>query len=151
MLEVDNPLDLLQYAGRTLGISDWVLVDQPMIDAFAQTTGDHQWIHVDVARAEREAPVGKTIAHGYLVLSLLPRMNQQIYKIRNRKRSLNYGLNKLRFMSPVPSGARIRLHQKIKGVESVKGGYQIAFDAHIEIEGVERPALVAEPLTLVFV
>jgi acyl dehydratase len=78
-------------------------------------------------------------------------MNQQIYKIRNRKRSLNYGLNKLRFMSPVPSGARIRLHQKIKGVESVKGGYQIAFDAHIEIEGVERPALVAEPLTLVFV
>lgn len=150
MVEVEDPLDLQQYVGKTLGVSDWLAVDQEMIDAFAKTTGDDQWIHVDVERATQEMPGGKTIAHGYLVLSLLPRLNRQVYRIKSRKRSLNYGLNKVRFLNQVQSGDRIRLNQSIKAVEEMKGGKLVSFTATIEIEGKERPALIAEPMTLVF-
>ena len=148
MLEVDTPADLAAHVGQPLGTSDWVLIDQAMIDAFAQATGDHQWIHVDVERARRESPGGKTIAHGYLTLSLLPRLTQQIYAIKHRSRNINYGSNKVRFTAPVPSGSRVRLHQTLTAVEPVLGGVRLTFASTVEIEGSDRPALVAETLAL---
>ena len=145
MLVVQTPQDLKQHIGKTLGPSDWLTVDQPMIDKFAEATGDHQWIHVDVERAKKEMPGGKTIAHGYLTLSLLPRLSPQLLKVEKRKRGLNYGSNKIRFTNTVPAGSRIRLKQTIKNVEDVEGnGVRITSELVIEVEGQERPALVAE-------
>src|SRR5213083_1878572 len=105
-LVVEYPKDLKEHIGRELGPSDWMTVDQAMIDRFAEATGDHQWIHVDVERAKREMPGGKTIAHGYLTLSLLPRLSHGILHIRKRSRGINYGSNKVRFTAPVPAGSR---------------------------------------------
>jgi MaoC dehydratase-like protein len=99
VLEVDTPSHLAALVGKPLGTSEWVTVDQAMIDTFAEATGDHQWIHVDVERAKREMPGGKTIAHGYLTLSLLPRLGDSTYRIRNMSRAINYGTNKMRFAS----------------------------------------------------
>jgi acyl dehydratase len=141
MLEVDRPADMKAYVGKPVGTSEWVLVDQPMINAFAAATGDHQWIHVDVDRAKRDMPGGKTIAHGYLTLSLLPRLGDTIYRIRQSSRAINYGTNKVRFTSMVPSGSRVRLHQVLKGVEDVKGGIRMIFECTVELEGNEKPAL----------
>jgi len=122
-------------------------VDQAMIDKFAEVTGDHQWIHVDVERAKKEMPGGKTIAHGYLTLSLLPRLAPTLLKVNRRKRGVNYGSNKIRFTNPVPAGSRIRLKQTIKNVEDVPdNGVRITSEMVIEVEGQERPALVAEVL-----
>jgi acyl dehydratase len=147
MLTVETPQDLKQHIGKTLGPSDWVTVDQAMIDKFAEVTGDHQWIHVDVERAKKEMPGGKTIAHGYLTLSLLPRLAPTLLKVNKRKRGVNYGSNKIRFTNPVPAGSRIRLKQTIKNVEDVPdNGVRITSEMVIEVEGQERPALVAEVL-----
>ena len=147
MLTVEPPKDLKQHIGKTLGPSDWITVDQAMIDKFAEATGDHQWIHVDVERAKKEMPGGKTIAHGYLTLSLLPRLAPTLLKVNKRKRGLNYGSNKIRFTNPVPAGSRIRLKQTIKAVEDVPdNGVRITSEMIIEVEGQERPALVAEIL-----
>lgn len=147
MLIVETPKDLKQHIGKTLGPSDWITVDQAMIDKFAEVTGDHQWIHVDVERAKKEMPGGKTIAHGYLTLSLLPRMAPTLLKVNKRKRGVNYGSNKIRFTNPVPAGSRIRLKQTIKSVEDVPdNGVRITSEMVIEVEGQERPALVAEVL-----
>ena len=147
MLTVETPKDLRQHIGKTLGPSDWITVDQAMIDKFAEVTGDHQWIHVDVERAKKEMPGGKTIAHGYLTLSLLPRLAPTLLKVNKRKRGINYGSNKIRFTNPVPAGSRIRLKQTIKAVEDVPdNGVRITSEMVIEVEGQERPALVAEVL-----
>ena len=147
MLTVETPKDLKQHIGKTLGPSDWITVDQAMIDKFAEATGDHQWIHVDVERAKKEMPGGKTIAHGYLTLSLLPRLAPTLLKVNKRKRGINYGSNKIRFTNPVPAGSRIRLKQTIKTVEDVPdNGVRITSEMIIEVEGQERPALVAEVL-----
>jgi len=108
MIRIAKLEGLQQRVGEELAVGDWVTVDQPMIDKFAEATGDHQWIHVDVARAARELPGGKTIAHGYLTLSLLPRLAPTLMKIEKRKRGVNYGSNKVRFISPVPAGSRRR-------------------------------------------
>ena len=145
-LKVEYPKDLLKLVGTELGPSEWMTVDQAMIDKFAEATGDHQWIHVDVERAKREMPGGKTIAHGYLTLSLVPRMAQTLVKVTARKRGLNYGSNKVRFTNAVPAGARIRLRSyKLKSVEPMDGnGFRITSEATVEVEGHERPALVAE-------
>src|SRR5207253_10291258 len=121
MLTVEAPKDLLQHIGRELGPSAWIVVDQAMIDRFADATGDHQWIHVDVERARREMPGGKTIAHGYLTLSLIPRMAATLLEVTRRSRGINYGSNKIRFISPVPAGSRIRLRQRIVNAEEVPG------------------------------
>jgi acyl dehydratase len=146
-LAVDTPADLLQHVGRILGPSEWMTVDQAMIDKFAEATGDHQWIHVDVERAKREMPGGKTIAHGYLTLALVPRMAQTLVKVTGRKRGLNYGSNKVRFTSAVPAGARIRLRQRLVAVEPVAdNGYRVTSEMTVEVEGQERPALVAETI-----
>src|SRR5262247_591009 len=121
-LIVEKPQDLAQHIGKKLGPSEWLTVDQPMIDKFAEATGDHQWIHVDVERAKREMPGGKTIAHGYLTLSLLPRLAPTLMKVQKRSRGVNYGSNKVRFISPVPAGSRVRLRQRLVNAEPTKDG-----------------------------
>lgn len=149
MLIVQYPQDLKALVGKELGPSDWVTVDQPMIDKFAEATGDHQWIHVDVERAKREMPGGRTIAHGYLTLSLLPRLAATVLRVEKRRHGLNYGSNKIRFISPVPSGSRVRLRQRIANVEDLPGnGVRMTSEMTIEIEGHDKPALVAETLNV---
>ena len=151
MIEIERPADLRQYVGKEIGVSDWFTVDQTIIDKFAEATGDHQWIHVDVERAKREMPGGRTIAHGYLTLSLVPRLAQQIYRVKQRSRGLNYGSNRIRFTGQVPAGSRIRLRQMIKAVEPVDGGgVRITSESVVEVEGAARPALVAETIGMLF-
>ena len=150
MLEVERPADMVAFAGKVLGTSEWLTVDQSMIDRFAEATGDHQWIHVDVERAKREMPGGKTIAHGYLTLSLIPRLSQGIWRIAKRSRGINYGANKIRFLNPVMVGSRIRLVQTLKAAEPIEGGQRLIYEARIEIEGQVRPALIAETIALVY-
>src|SRR5258706_12918818 len=116
MLKVEKPQDLLQHVGKELGPSEWLTVTQEMIDKFADATGDHQWIHVDVERAKKEMPGGKTIAHGYLTLSLLPQLAPTLMKIEKRRRGLNYGSKRVRLTAPAPPGARQQLRpQLVKG------------------------------------
>ena len=151
MIEVERPADLAQYIGKEIGVSDWFTVDQAIIDKFADATGDHQWIHVDVERARREMPDGKTIAHGYLTLSLVPRLAATLYHVKKRSRGLNYGSNRVRFTGQVPAGSRVRLRQKIKSVEPVEsGGVRITSESTMEVEGAARPALVAETISMQF-
>src|SRR5271163_4924024 len=113
MIEVERPADLAQYVGKEIGVSDWFPVDQAIIDKFADATGDHQWIHVDVERAKKEMPGGKTIAHGFLTLSLLPLLMSKILRVTGVTRGINYGSNKVRFTSMVPVGSRLRGRQKL--------------------------------------
>ena len=151
MLVVDTPNDLKQYVGKKIGSSEWVTVDQQMIDKFADATGDHQWIHVDVERCKKEMPNGTTIAHGYLSLSLLPIMGGQVLDVANKSRGLNYGSNKVRFTGMVPAGARIRGHMTLKEANDVKGnGIQMISEWTMEMEGAERPVLVAEAISIVY-
>ncbi len=150
MLEVETPADMDALVGQPLGTSDWLEVTQAMIDKFADATGDHQWIHVDVARAKAEMPGGSTIAHGYLTLSLLPALVAKVYRITRRSHGLNYGSNKVRFTSPVPAGSRVRVQLRLKASEPVTGGRRLVTEATVEIEGAERPALVAETITVAY-
>jgi acyl dehydratase len=150
MLVVDRPIDLARYVGKTLGTSEWVTIDQAMIDGFAKVTGDHNWYHVDVERARRDMPGGRTIAHGYLTLSLMARMSSSIYEIRQRTRGVNYGLNRLRFTQPIHAGSRIRLHEKLLAADELEGGARLTFEWTVEIEAQSRPALVAEAVILAF-
>jgi acyl dehydratase len=146
---IQYPKDVKNHLGEEFGVSEWVTIDQSTIDKFADATGDHQWIHVDVERAKKEMPGGKTIAHGFLTLSLLPRLGANIWKIEQRSRGVNYGLNKLRFTAPVPAGSRVRLRQKLLAADDVKdGGVRMTFENVIEIEGQTQPALIAEALSI---
>ena len=133
--------------GKELGVSDWVTVDQAMIDRFAEATGDFQWIHVDVARA-KASPFGGTIAHGFLTLSLLARLSQETYRIEKLAARLNYGCNKVRFTNPVPSGKRVRARFKLQSVEDVKQGMRVTTEATVELEGSEKPACIAEQIAI---
>lgn len=150
MLEIEKPADMAQWVGKKLGTSDWFTVDQKTIDLFAEATGDHQWIHIDVERAKKEMPGGKTIAHGFLTLSLLPRLGPTIYTIKQRSRGINYGTNKVRFTAMVPAGSRVRLHSTLKACEPIKGGVRLTVENEMELEGAERPCLVAETLSQVY-
>ncbi len=151
MRVIDYPQDMKNHIGEEFGVSEWVSVDQAMIDKFADATGDHQWIHVDVERAKKEMPDGKTIAHGFLTLSLVPRLGATIWTIKHRSRGVNYGLNKLRFTAPVPVDARVRLSQKLLDAEDVKDdGIRLTFENTVEIENQSRPALIAEGLSIVY-
>ncbi|MBM7806940.1 acyl dehydratase [Geodermatophilus bullaregiensis] len=132
--------------GQELGTSDWFEVTQDRVDTFADATGDHQWIHVDVERAKAESPFGGPIAHGYLTLSLLVPLFAQVILVTDTAMGVNYGLNKVRFPSPVPVGSRVRLTATLKDVEQVTGGLQLTFSAVIEREGSEKPACIAEPV-----
>jgi len=138
--------DLRGLVGQEIGVSDWVLVDQERIDAFAHATGDHQWIHVDPARAAG-GPFGATVAHGYLTLSLLPLMFESGFAVDDVKMGLNYGLNRVRFPAPVRVGSRLRGHFKLLEYQPLPGGAQLVVEATIEIEGAAKPACVAETVS----
>jgi acyl dehydratase len=131
--------------GSEIGVSDWVEVTQERIEQFAQATGDNQWIHVDVERAERESPVGTTIAHGLLTLSFAPLFIRSAMRVEGLKNTLNYGANRVRYVTPVPAGSRLRGRVRIMAAEdTASGGLRVTYGLTIEIEGRERPACVAE-------
>ena len=147
--EFAHPNEMHKYVGQEIGVSDWVEVTQQKIDQFAEATGDHQWIHVDVERAKKDMPDGKTIAHGFL--TLIPMLNQQISHINNVRNGINYGCNKVRFTNPVPAGSRVRARAKLIAADEMKGGgVRLTNEMTIEIEGQEKPACVAETMSIVY-
>ncbi|MCA3357899.1 MAG: MaoC family dehydratase [Roseomonas sp.] len=151
MRMVETPEALRALIGQELGVSDWLEVTQDLIDRFAEVTGDHQWIHVDVERAKREMPGGKTIAHGYLLLSLLPKLGAGIYKLSWPTRSINYGSDKVRIVNPVKAGARIRLRQSLVAVEDgAPGAHRITVRQTLEIENETKPAMIADTIRMSF-
>ncbi|MEV5712859.1 MaoC family dehydratase [Amycolatopsis mediterranei] len=139
--------EIFAAKGSLLGTSDWVTVDQDRIDAFAGATGDHQWIHVDPERAAA-GPFGATIAHGYLTLSLLPMFMVAVYRVEGARMAVNYGLNKVRFVTPVRVGSRLRGRTELVDAQPLDGAAaQLVFRTTVEIEGAERPACVAETVS----
>jgi acyl dehydratase len=135
--------------GKEIGVSDWVQIDQDRVNKFADATGDHQWIHIDPERTKKELGMG-TIAHGYLTLSLLPFLMGKISTIKSATRGINYGSNQVRFVNMVPVGSKVRARVTLKDAQPKSGGYQLVNEVTMEIEGQERPAMVAETLSLVF-
>ncbi len=135
--------ELSAAVGEKLGTSDWVVVEQDRINTFADATGDHQWIHIDAARAA-QGPFGGTIAHGMLTLSLLPTFLSQIYSVEGVRLAINYGLDRVRFPSPVPAGSRLRAHSQLAEVTPLDAAVQIKLSTTIEIEGGNKPACVVE-------
>lgn len=145
--------ELKSYVGKQLGTSEWIVVDQNMINIFADSTGDHQFIHVDEEKA-KETPFGGTIAHGFLTLSLMPLMmaKADMPRPKDVKMAVNYGLNKVRFLSPVRSGKKVRGHIKLLDLEEKRPGqWQQTIEISVEIEGEEKPALLAEWVTQFFI
>ncbi|MFE2675701.1 MaoC family dehydratase [Streptomyces hygroscopicus] len=138
-----SPDELLMAVDEELGPSDWLEIDQKRVDLFADATGDHQWIHVDAEKAAA-GPFGTTIAHGYLTLSLLPSFTPQLLRVENVRMGINYGLNKVRFPSPVPVGSRLRAAGRIVEVTEVKDGVQMTLAVTVEREGGDKPVCVAE-------
>jgi len=145
----DQPHALLSAVGQHLGFSDWLEIDQQRINQFADATGDHQWIHVDESRAA-QGPFGKTIAHGYLTLSLANLFLPQIMQVNNVSMGVNYGCEKVRFPAAVPVGSRVRGGGEIISAEQVKGGVQVVVRMTIEIEGGDRPACVIDTISRFF-
>jgi acyl dehydratase len=150
MIALERPADLQRYVGKEIGVSDWLCVDQDKVDAFARITGDDNWIHIDVERAGRELPGGRTIVHGLLTLSLIPVLARSVYSIARRGRGVNYGSNRVRYTAPVPVGSRVRLRQSIQEVDIIEGGVRITAGCVIEVEGQERPALAAENIVIIY-
>ena len=145
-----SPSELSGSIGSHLGYSDWLEVTQERINAFADATDDHQWIHVDPERA-RSGPFGTTIAHGYLTLSLAVRFVAEIFQVEGRVMGVNYGSNRVRFVSPVPVGSKLRAGGRLEAVEEVPGGLQVTIDLTFEVEGAEKPACVAQVLYRMYV
>lgn len=146
VIRVENPAALADAVGQQ-ATGDWFTIDQDRIAAFADATEDHQWIHLDAERA-KEGPFGTTIAHGFLTLSLLPHLASSLVEVGHVAMAMNYGLDKARFLAPVPAGARVRATTKIAGVEETSRGMRVSSTVTIEIEGSDKPALVAESLAL---
>jgi acyl dehydratase len=145
-ITADGLDELKKLAGRDLGTSDWIDITQERVNGFADATGDHQWIHVDPEKA-KDGPFGGTIAHGYLTLSLIIPLFNELLEVRGVSMSINYGLEKVRFPSPVPVGSRIRLRGLVDSVEEVKGdGVQMLTTFTVEIEGQDKPAAVAQAI-----
>jgi acyl dehydratase len=140
--------DLPKLVGTEVGVSDWLEITQERVNLFADATGDHQWIHVDVERATRE--IGGPIAHGYLTLSLIPHLSAGMMPVTGVTRGINYGSDKVRFVTMVRVGKRVRLRQTLIGAEPKAGGMQVKQLCTLEIEGEERPACVAETLTVLY-
>ena len=138
--------ELEAAVGQSLGTSDWLVIEQPRIDQFADATDDHQWIHVDVEKA-KQGPFGAPIAHGYLTLSLVNAFLPQLISVPTAKMGVNYGCNKVRFPAPVPVGSKIRAQGEIAGVERVPGGVQVVVKVSVEIDGGPKPACVAETVS----
>lgn len=140
-----------EFVGRELGVSDWLTIDQERINQFADCTEDHQWIHIDVERAKKESPFGATVAHGFLILSLLPRFHFETGVVpTDASAVINYGLDKVRFIAPVKAGKRVRSRVMLVSVEDKAGGRIVKTQNTIEIEGEDKPAMVAELLYLMF-
>ncbi|HYD73046.1 MAG TPA: MaoC family dehydratase [Candidatus Binatia bacterium] len=140
--------DVPTLVGQELGVSDWLEITQDRVNRFADATGDHQWIHVDIERATKE--LGGPIAHGYLVLSLIPFLARNIITYKGVSRGINYGSNKVRFTNMVPVGSRIRMKLKMLSCEARGGGFQVTNQCTIEVENEERPACVAEIVSLIY-
>ena len=138
--------ELQGLVGEELGVSDWHEVDQARVDAFADATDDHQWIHVDRERAAA-GPFGGTIAHGYLTLSMLPALMAEVWRVDGARMGINYGLNRVRFPSPVPVGSRVRVVGRLLEITPIEGGVQSVVQATVEVEGSEKPACVAETVS----
>jgi len=142
--------ELPSLKGQVLGVSDWFEISQERVNTFADATGDHQWIHVDVERATAESPFGGPIAHGFLTLSLFVPMWSQVLRVTDVGMGVNYGLNKVRFPAPVPVGSRIRLTATLVDVEEVKGGLQLVASGVVEREGGDKPVCVLESVTRLY-
>ena len=141
---IPNLEELKKMVGQEVGVSDWHQVTQEAINKFADATLDHQWIHINPERARKESPFGGPIAHGYYTLSLAPYLLGNVMDVKEKKMGVNYGLNKLRFTSPVPIPSRVRLRVALAEIEEIKGGVQATFNLQFEVEGKEKPACVAE-------
>jgi acyl dehydratase len=141
---IDGIDGIKALVGEHLGYSDYIEITQERVNLFADATGDHQWIHIDVERAKKESPFGGPIAHGYLTLSLGPVLYPQVVAIEGFKMGVNYGANKIRFMSPVPVGGKVRLGVKVLSVDDIPGGIQSTMEFTFEVEGSAKPACVAE-------
>lgn len=137
---------LRALVGQEIGVSDWREISQELINRFADATDDHQWIHVDMERCKRESPFGTTIAHGYLILSLVAPFNEELFTVDGVKLVVNYGLNRVRFVSPVPAGSRLRMRSRLEELTEVPGGHQATLALTLEREGEEKPACVVEQL-----
>jgi acyl dehydratase len=142
--------DLPGLAGREVGVSNWVTLDQAKVNQFADATGDHQWIHVDVERAKREMASGGTIVHGYFTLSLIPKFMFELPEITGVSQMINYGANKVRFTNMVPTGSKVRGRLKVMSVELKGKGTTMNYEMVLEIEGQERPACIAEVIMMAF-
>lgn len=136
--------------GQEIGISDWITIDQKRIDRFAEATNDFQWIHVDKERAVRELPNGRTIAHGYLILALVPALTSDFVKVENLARALNFGCNKVRFYTMVPDGSRVRARATVLQARKRGGALHLISEVRIEVEGEKKPACVAETIGMFF-
>jgi acyl dehydratase len=147
MREIASTAELKSLIGQEVAVSDWVLVTQERIQMFADATGDHQWIHLDVERSRKESPYGGTVAHGFLTLSLLPMLMQGAVSMPAFKMGVNYGLNKVRFPAPVPVGSRVRGRMALMSVEDIAGGVQMIWQVTVECEGSDKPVCVAESIT----
>ena len=151
MIVADTPRDLLAYVGKPLGISDWWTIDQAMIQRFADLTGDDNWVHIDTARAARDMPGGKTIAHGFLTLSMTPIMGRQIFAVKNHGRILNYGADNLRFPGAVENGAWSRLSMALTDAqERPDGGIRLVIKSTVTAEGHDKPVCVFDKLLLLY-
>ncbi len=142
--------DARALVGAEIGLSDWAVIDQNRIDQFAEATTDYQWIHVDTERAARELPDGKTIAHGYLTLALIPALTGNFIEVENLTRAINFGVNKVRFYTPVPAGARVRARVNVLKAQRRAGALLLTSEVRIEVEGERKPACVAETLGMYF-
>ena len=150
MVMVKSVEDAKALEGQEVGLSDWAVIDQHRIDQFAEATADHQWIHVDTERAVREMPDGKTIAHGYLTLSLIPALTGNFVQFERLARAINFGANKVRFYTPVPVGSRVRARAVVLQARSRAGALLLTSEVRIEVEGERKPACVAEILGMYF-
>lgn len=155
MRVIESLEQLEELVGQEVAVGEWVEVTQEQVNLFADATGDHQWIHVDVERSKRESPYGAPIAHGYLTLSLIPLLMKKAIEMRNVKMGVNYGLNRVRFMAPVPVGSRLRARAKLLSLESIEApknrpdlkGAQVIMQVTVEREGSDRPVCVAETIS----
>ena len=151
MTEIESVAKLGELVGQEVGVSEWVEVSQERISRFAETTGDRQWIHIDPERAARESPFKTTIAHGFLTLSLLSEMGRTAVAVGGVRMGINYGLNRVRFVSPVPAGSRVRGRFTLAEAEEIEGGVQVTWKVTVEREGGEKPCCVAQWLVRYFV
>ncbi len=151
MTQIARLQDLAQRVGEQIAVSDWLTITQERVNLFAEATGDHQWIHVDPARAVRESPFGGPIAHGYLTLSLLAKFSQESIKVADARMAVNYGSNKVRFTSPVPVGRAVRARFTLAAYDEIAGGVQLTWNTVIDIEGSDKPACVVENLSRLYV